>query len=171
MSCFNLQKKLPPPRRGWKGFTSTLQSNLHKLKQSKPIKNTKKQLNTLSSFLDRLRRPPLHLRREKPAATILTSAPHVNRSQHHLHRPVYVDELFTEPILAPVKLLEPSTSKKGAPSATTSKGTESSKAVQLPLWGVDERAEKFISMFYEDMRLQREISLGEYQEMLARGAM
>jgi hypothetical protein len=35
---------------------------------------------------------------------------------------------------------------------------------------VDDRAEEFINKFYEDVRLQKERSLMEYQEMLARSA-
>ncbi|GAU25822.1 hypothetical protein TSUD_30860 [Trifolium subterraneum] len=35
---------------------------------------------------------------------------------------------------------------------------------------VDDRAEEFINKFYEDVRLQKEKSLMEYQEMLARSA-
>lgn len=38
------------------------------------------------------------------------------------------------------------------------------------LRGVDERAEEFISKFREDMKLQKERSILEFQEMLARGA-
>ncbi|XP_061370800.1 uncharacterized protein LOC133313441 [Gastrolobium bilobum] len=38
-----------------------------------------------------------------------------------------------------------------------------------PQLQVNERAEQFISMFYEDLRIQKEMSLLEFQEMLARG--
>lgn len=38
------------------------------------------------------------------------------------------------------------------------------------LRGVDDRAEDFISKFHEDMKLQKERSLLEFQEMLARSA-
>lgn len=38
------------------------------------------------------------------------------------------------------------------------------------LRGVDDRAEEFISKFHQDMKLQKERSLLEFQEMLARSA-
>jgi len=41
---------------------------------------------------------------------------------------------------------------------------------KTPQLQVDERAEEFINKFYEDVRLQKERSLMEYQEMLARSA-
>jgi len=41
---------------------------------------------------------------------------------------------------------------------------------KTPQLQVDERAEEFIKKFYEDVRLQKEKSLMEYQEMLARSA-
>lgn len=41
---------------------------------------------------------------------------------------------------------------------------------KTPQLQVDEKADEFIKKFYEDMRLQKERSLMEYQEMLARSA-
>ncbi|KEH42764.1 hypothetical protein MtrunA17_Chr1g0187721 [Medicago truncatula] len=41
---------------------------------------------------------------------------------------------------------------------------------KTPQLQVDEKAEEFIKKFYEDVRLQKERSLMEYQEMLARSA-
>ncbi|XP_058092259.1 uncharacterized protein LOC131238651 [Magnolia sinica] len=182
MSFLNIGKKLLPAGKALKGITSTLQAKLHKLKRSKSIKKATTRLgSTLSTFLPHryLRSSPHHRDRKKPRLqTPTTLRPH--RHYNHLHQsfaPVYIDDLFNEPASAPVKLVEPppSTSKAGEKSAAPSASVvvdgpkASAAAAELQLWGVDERAERFIAKFKEDMRLQRQRSFGEYQEMLTRG--
>ena len=64
--------------------------------------------------------------------------------------------------------------KKDLPSGSSDIDTieDAWKAVvaKSPMLQVDERAEEFISKFHEDMKLQKERSLMEFQEMLARSA-
>lgn len=195
MSCLRLGKKLRPASKAWKGFTSTLQGKLHKLKRSKPIKKTANRLNTtLGIVFNRSPSFPTPLQRKKLALALPPSAPrpHTHHKRLHLHQkfaPVYVHELFTEPISIEAKRLEPpaaTTSKvierqqltklemrviSGPVLPETGKGDDASESVLgvAEMEGVDERAEQFISKFREEMRLQRQRSFGEYQEMLARG--
>nr|DAD36778.1 TPA_asm: hypothetical protein HUJ06_007419 [Nelumbo nucifera] len=230
MSCLNLGKKLSPARKAWKGFTSTLQRKLHKLKRSKAFKITTSRINSsLAAVLGRS--PPFSSRlQHKRKGLGFTQAPTDLRVRiHHRKRrrirqrfaPVYVDELFVESLSVQAKaksLDTPSavTNKvieKCAASAAKSQPESSTRAVTMQqhtqlqiklfdtpsspetstavekdpafatghapeasvapaetkLQGVDERAEEFITKFRAEMRLQRQRSFGEYQEMLARG--
>ncbi|KAJ4968994.1 hypothetical protein NE237_015695 [Protea cynaroides] len=109
MSCLSLGKKLRPAKKSWKGFTSTLQRKLHKLKRSKAIKKTTNSLNkTIATVLNRSPSFPSRLVQPKIKKRVITRS---SSSKHHTHNqkfaPVYVDELFTaEPISIQAKYLE-----------------------------------------------------------------
>ncbi|KAF5175933.1 hypothetical protein FRX31_034489 [Thalictrum thalictroides] len=208
MSRLNMEKKLLPAKKAWKSFTSAVQKNLHKLKKSKAIKKTTKNLNiTLGAVLSR----PLRFGLKGKALSRPSSALRIRRNKTHQLRPVYVDELFMQNVM--VQMTSKPKKKASKPGAATDRGGSSNivsnhsninkvetKLVYQPalsepirgpmmdikkttndfpgcsssstsqLRGVDERAEEFITKFKEEMRLQRQRSFGEFQEMLARSA-
>ncbi|KAJ4955331.1 hypothetical protein NE237_012114 [Protea cynaroides] len=149
--------------------------------QAQPIKKATIRLNsTLAAVLNR---------KTKKRVISLSSVLHPHKlHKHHNHKlkfsPVYVDDLFTTESIsvqastaaaARGKVIEkPPESSTAAAAAMTvyvpPKGDSGQTLMEVPqLQGVDERAEEFIAKFKEDMRLQRQKSFGEYQEMLARG--
>ncbi|KAM7462537.1 hypothetical protein LguiA_030658 [Lonicera macranthoides] len=157
MSNFNLSKKLQPARKAWKSLTTTLHS-----KFPKRIKKLTKHLT------------PLPLIRRKP--------PRSTTHHHHLSKPIFVDELFAEPS-ANISLYRPkmedaktnmkTEQKQSLAPKDNIKAGESSKGKwdvkMLPkVKGVDERAEEFISKLKQDMKIEREQSILDFQEMLAR---
>ncbi|KAL5990586.1 hypothetical protein ACLOJK_011488 [Asimina triloba] len=228
MPSMKLGKKFLLAKKAWKGFTSTLRTKLHKLKRTKSIKKAKTRLNsTLSTILRRRRR-----RRRPPRPSSPPSRSKSTRSRiqagptsYHVQKgfaPVFVDELFKEPVSAPpvakhgLEYYSPSTSKVVVGKADSSSPPPGNGGVKTPSagkaekldeagpsaaangrrkspvamatapkaspataevvaadhhqqWGVDARAEQFILQFREELRLQRQRSYREYQEMLARG--
>ncbi|PIA45357.1 hypothetical protein AQUCO_01700712v1 [Aquilegia coerulea] len=208
MSRLNMEKKLLPAKKAWKSFTSNVQKKLHKLKKSKAIKKTTKNLNiTLGAVLSR----PLRFGLKRKALSRTSSAHHIRQKKAHHLRPVYVDELFMQNVM--VQMTNKGKKKGNKPGAATDHagssnmlsnhsninkmetkllyqpalsesikggtkdikkttndfpGCSSSSTPQLR--GVDERAEEFITRFKEEMRLQRQRSFGEFEEMLARSA-
>ncbi|XP_042515851.1 uncharacterized protein LOC122090080 [Macadamia integrifolia] len=190
MSCLSLGNNLTPPKKAWKGFTSKLQMKLHKLIRSKAIKKTTSRLNTtLAALLNRSPSFPSHLlQRETKRRVIAKSSASTFRprkqNKHLSYKqkfsPVYIDDLFTtEPISIQVPTTVAATRKVIEKSPESSSATAyvppidySRKAVvEVPqLEGVDKRAEEFIKKFKAEMRLQRQRSFGEYQEMLERGS-
>ncbi|XP_019180102.1 PREDICTED: uncharacterized protein LOC109175308 [Ipomoea nil] len=181
MSSFNLGKKLLPAKKAWKSFTATFQS---KLKLRKAIKRAKKRCVFAFNYI----RPLLS---RKFYSLISSSKRPLQR--RHFHRPnfpaaIYVDELFPDPLSAPPpwrrsselppkrryggeeQKVGPSCNKVGE-SSSNGGGGGGWRVPSLPHFrGVDERAEDFISKFREDMKLEREQSILDFQEMLARGA-
>lgn len=88
-------------------------------------------------------------------------------------RPVYVDELFNQPEIMGVdechvkeKVVEKSSVLNYQAETSSSSGFV---VRDVNFNEVDLKAEMFIAKFKEEMRLQRQRSFGEYQEMLARG--
>ncbi|XP_052208010.1 uncharacterized protein LOC127811859 [Diospyros lotus] len=190
MSTFNLGKKLRPANKAWKSFTNILQSKLQKLKTSKSCNETTRRLK---SALSRLIRPCLR-------ALAGYHHRHGSRHRRHCLRmnfaAIYVDELFGGPGPVPLQakqIQKGSTSKvnemdagpgpvplqakqiqKGSTSKVNEMSAGSSSAAaasSLPRFlGIDERAEEFISKFRKDMKLEREQSILDFQEMLARSA-
>ncbi|KAK8951884.1 hypothetical protein KSP39_PZI004713 [Platanthera zijinensis] len=145
-------------------LTTLLKSNLRKLRRSKTV-------STDFSVIP-LRRRRLHqpLKRARASAKFGHGAESFS--------PVYVDELFhrqpaaelnmkqqTEETPAVMKLQKPCSQSCGIGDSMLSNAGETATAI----WDVDLRAEMFIRRFREEMKLQRQKSIGEYQEMLARG--
>ncbi|KAL8104916.1 hypothetical protein AgCh_028908 [Apium graveolens] len=175
MSRFNLlQKKLFSATKAWNSFTRKFQANNNNLNISKSIKRTTSHLlslyhKTTLKFLNRQRRRNPYVRNSPSAA-------------------IYVDRLFSKPTSKSLhKEREISGSSTAPPTAGGAKmkiskfekqsvrefnvdeawkKVVSSNASPLR---VDERAEEFISKFRQDMEIQREQSMLDYQEMLARG--
>ncbi|XP_031097411.1 uncharacterized protein LOC116001651 [Ipomoea triloba] len=182
MSSFNLGKKLVPAKKAWKSFSATFQSKLQKLKLRKAIKRAKKRcvlaFNYIRPLLSR-KFYSLMIRRHSSSSCSSSKRPLQRRHHNTLNFPaIYVDELFPEPLISapPPKRhgeeqpkVGPST--VGESSSSNGGGGGGWRVPSLPphFRGVDERAEDFISKFRQDMKLEREQSILDFQEMLARG--
>ncbi|KAJ1440973.1 hypothetical protein SESBI_01651 [Sesbania bispinosa] len=176
MSCISL--RLPPARKVWKSFTSTL-SKLHKIRKSKAMKKPRKHLKTTTTQATRASTPKFlattrRFRRKR--LTIIKSV--INF--HKKPAPVYIDKLFKEPLCDLVEHVKPQKAQKSRSEksenkpyqageeavAGTSRGGGSYKlctsddmweslALASPqMQGIDERAEEFITRFREEMVAQ-----------------
>ncbi|KAK6138875.1 hypothetical protein DH2020_027384 [Rehmannia glutinosa] len=191
MSTFYLAKKLQPATKAWKSFKNHLQSKLrHNPKFSNTIITIRRRCTAAwrSIFLF------IH---QKVISLTRRSPPNSRRHLHHhqSNSAVYVDELFP----GPVSLAEPRKNKenmdessrgmsfnKSRPRSATetqnagkiqTRKVEKSFPEFLKIWkkekqklGIDERAEEFIAKFRQDMKLEREQSLLDFEEMLKRSA-
>ncbi|KAG1353931.1 hypothetical protein COCNU_07G000430 [Cocos nucifera] len=169
MACLGLKNQLLHPKKVWNKLTSKVQSKLSKLERSKTLRHAKASLNTI---LHSPSRSSYHLRRKKRRT---------RRLHHHRYfAPVYVDELYDRPMPVHVECVEASPEAKGEKALEKSETSDqpgvmfggaaaSSFSVVEGMGDVDWRAEMFIRKFREEMRLQRQRSFGEYQDMLARG--
>lgn len=177
MFCMGLKHNLLPTKKAWKKLGSAIRTRVSKLKRSTIVAGTIARFNTVDPTCDRRRR---------------TSRPPKSLHRHGSSAPVYVDDLYNEPEPARVEHVEPEVDDKlvkgskksetnspfGAPlgfstssaSASASASWEASMPSAVRGMGeVDLRAEMFIRRFKEEMRLQSQRSLVEFQEMLARG--
>lgn len=181
MSRSSFAKKLYHAKKAWKSFTITVQSKLHKLRTSKAIKATTRRLLAMRSFRFLL---PFKRHNLNQPSYQLYGQQCYNQVHYKNFAAIHIDELYDEPVAGYY-------SKTLHARAGTSKGKEVVGEKSLPrksegiygiedawkavvassphLQGVDDRAEEFISKFREDMKLQKERSLLEFQEMLARG--
>ncbi|CAI9776908.1 unnamed protein product [Fraxinus pennsylvanica] len=169
-------KKLLPAKKVWKSFKNKLQSKLREINFSKSIKTTKK--HCLEAWLCKFQ----------------TLTRRIARRRHHHYgfaksSAIYVDALFpgqakemvgsssgtfTAAKSENIKTLsekkhvdEKISAGKGEPRNTNC--ADKWKIPLVPQFrGVDERAEEFIYKFREEMKLQREQSILEFEEMLAR---
>lgn len=172
MSRLKLAKKLQPAKKAWKCFSNKLQSKIHKVNLSKAIKTTLQ--NLLSAF-----KSLIHLINSRRHRTL--AATRTYSTYHHYHvqskniSAIHIDDLFAEK-----GTHHHHHHSQGETSREVNHGESSGlnsiedawKAVvaRSPHLQVDQRAEEFISKFHEDMRLQKERSMIEFQEMLARSA-
>ncbi|KAK2643650.1 hypothetical protein Ddye_018845 [Dipteronia dyeriana] len=185
----SLAKKLKPAKRAWKGFTKKLQSKLHSLNIPKTIKTT---THCLLTFCSRHLFMPLKKRfLTKPASR--HQYPYIYQYQNQLLQKnfaaIYIDNLYQDghPLssvhVKQYSHAETSRSTKDSVEEKSSSSSVPKKSVYSiedaweavvarspQLRGVDERADEFIYKFREDMKIQRERSLLEYQEMLSRGS-
>nr|XP_011462268.1 PREDICTED: uncharacterized protein LOC105350922 [Fragaria vesca subsp. vesca] len=187
-----LAKKLGRAKRAWKSFTGKVESKLHGLNIPKTIKTTTKRLLDLRCLRFVV---PSKLRALTKASSTFSRSQYYNHHyQHHskfLHKnaaTIRIDELFAQSAgNAHTKnkhldaQAETSRGKEGLDEGNVA--TRNSKSVYSvedawqavvarspQLRVVDERAEEFIYKFRQDMKLQKERSILEFQEMLARSA-
>ncbi|KAK0606621.1 hypothetical protein LWI29_001625 [Acer saccharum] len=190
----SLAKKLKPAKRAWKGFTKKLQYKLHSLDIPKTIKTTTHRLLT---FFSRHLFLPLKKRfLTKPASR--HQYPYMYQYQNHQNQllqknfaAIYIDNLYQDghpSSSVHAKQYSHAETSRSTKEAVEEKSSTSSSSVPKKsvysiedaweavvarspqLRGVDERADEFIYKFREDMKIQRERSLLEYQEMLSRGS-
>jgi len=177
MSRLRLGKKLQPAKKAWKSFSN-------KISIPKAIKATfKRLLATLHSLH--------HLLPSRARRSLTRTRSSYAASAYRVHgkniSSIRIDDLFPEPAssmhVLPNKTLASQGETSGAKRVIEKKkdlaGGNSNvdsledawKAVvaKSPQLQVDQKAEQFITKFREDMRLQKERSLLEFQEMLARG--
>ncbi|KAK7344528.1 hypothetical protein VNO77_14226 [Canavalia gladiata] len=191
MKRLRLAKKLQPAKRAWKSFTNTIKYKVHKLNIPKTIKATLQRLLSIFHAISHIIHSRLH-------HSITTTRPYATSYYHVQHKNVkaiHIDDLFDK--ATSVSMHATSKGSAHAQVGTTSKGKEkevhdnyyndnlvgeSSSGLNTiedawkvvvarsPQLHVDQKAEEFISKFREDIRLQKERSMLEYQEMLARSA-
>ncbi|KAL2321049.1 hypothetical protein Fmac_030018 [Flemingia macrophylla] len=163
-----LRLRLPPARKAWKSFTSTL-SKLHRSK-SKAMKKSSKHSKTTTVPATKAPAKFLVTKRfrHKRFATVISFI----NSFHKKPAPVYIDKLFREPSCDVVRNLKPQTAiaydpptaklcgeTKGGGSCSSDNMWESLALASPQMHGIDERAEEFIARFRQEMAAQ---------EMLAR---
>ncbi|GKU85744.1 hypothetical protein SLEP1_g369 [Rubroshorea leprosula] len=195
MSPSKLSKKLKPARKAWKTFTTKFRSKLQNLHIPESIKSASHRLFELCSFY--LFAPfkkrflarsssPFHRRNYQ----------HLHQYYHHQNqsnknfKAVYIDKLYSESISVHAgqgasssrgKAVADGGGKKVLPGRREEVEAEKGfyniedawrnvVASSPHLRGVDERAEEFIHKVKEEMKLEKEKSLLEFQEMLARSA-
>ncbi|KAB5557563.1 hypothetical protein DKX38_008472 [Salix brachista] len=185
MSCLNL--RFPPAKKAWKSFTSKIQRKLHKLNMPRSIKKSKYRTNNIiiNSTFDHKRDENRKRLAYQPRAL-----PFKKRSIRfgHAHKksaPVFIDKLFREPVsdgelvakfpptTKTMKILdhqaatavEPGTSMedeimRGERGWTADDMWESLGFASPQMQGIDERAERFILTFREEMEIQETIERG-----------
>lgn len=108
----------------------------------------RKSINTVTAFLV--------LSRQKIRILSITRQRSTTSNHNHINQTnpsvIFIDELYVQ---------EP-----GEPSRDS---TSSNNEEMVELRGVDKRAEEFILKFRENLMLERETSMEEFREMLARG--
>ncbi|KAI4345790.1 hypothetical protein L6164_012884 [Bauhinia variegata] len=177
LSRTQLTKKLQPSKKkAWKSFSNTLKSKVHNLKIPKAINTTIQRLvsslHSLASFL------PLN---SKPRRA-LTRSYSTSYCQVHLKNfaAIRIDELFAnksgymqgKPSSGKGKevIREKESPKESSSNIDTIEDAWKVVVARSPALQVDEKAEEFINKFRRDMKLQKEMSLLEFQQRLARSA-
>ncbi|KAI6693541.1 hypothetical protein NL676_021251 [Syzygium grande] len=197
MSRRGLGKKLLPAKKAWKAITDNLRSRLNKLKNSRFIEEVSHRL--LSSRFTRYLLSLTFRGRRSLGRTSPYTARHPLHHNYHDYkyqgrnaydknfRPIYIDELFDEPLSVSSSKTTACVKGETSRSRTEVEGgklagerngekecdiDERWRAIvaMSPQLRVDERAEEFISKFKEDIKLQRERSDIEFQERLKRSA-
>ncbi|OAY55569.1 uncharacterized protein LOC110611091 [Manihot esculenta] len=198
MSHSSLGKKLQPAKKAWKRLAKTVEAKFHNLNLSKAIKVIKTNSSRLLSYCSIRFVHPLKKRfLTTPPYRGYRSNSHPyrhyysNKNQvHNNFSPIYIDQLYSvEAAGSSTFLLQ----AKHFNAETSSRGKQLVDEQVLPrkeekvlysiedawrevvakspqLRPVDERAEEFISNFHKDIKLQKEKSILEFEEMLARGA-
>ncbi|XAR48965.1 hypothetical protein NMG60_11031965 [Bertholletia excelsa] len=153
----SLANKLKSTRKAWKSLTKALLSSLHKFVTS----NTPQKTTLLLKPLPKLcRRHRCHYHSHQQLQLQKKSAA------------MYVNKLFPGHVAVQAKRV---CAQKEARSAKEMGGTSGSRrgaaAATLPEFrGIDERAEEFICKYRDEMKLQMEQSIMDFQEILARSA-
>ncbi|KAK7284118.1 hypothetical protein RJT34_18857 [Clitoria ternatea] len=172
MSCISLRLRLPPARKAWKSFTSTL-GKLHKIRRSKAMKkHRKKHSKTRTKQATKI--PPKFFTTKRFGRKRLATVRSFIYGFQKKPAPVYIDKLFKEPSCELVEQWKPQTVRKpriekicsaageveaAAGSSSTSDDMWESVALASPLMqGIDQRAEEFITRFREQMAAQETLA-------------
>jgi hypothetical protein len=190
MSRMRLSKKLKPAKKAWKNLSNNFQSKLHKLNIQKSFKNTLQYfLSLFHSITHLITTKTTHHRSLISSKSLPSTYYHF---QHKNFAAIHINDLYNSQTRS---ISMNSTNKKQSSSSSnniqhaigeTSREVEKVneennsndidtiedawKAVvaKSPMMQVDQKAEEFISKFRQDMRLQKEKSLLEFHERLAR---
>ncbi|WVZ07724.1 hypothetical protein V8G54_021070 [Vigna mungo] len=162
-SCISLKLRLrlPPAKKAWKSFTSTI-GKLSKSK-SRSMKKPRKFSKPTTKFATSKR-----FFRHKRLGTVRS----LLLGFHKKPAPVYIDKLFKEPSCDLVGQLKPPTvhksrtkrlsgeegTTKGGRSCASDDMWESLALASPQMQGIDERAEEFIARFRQEMAAQEMIA-------------
>lgn len=182
MSRLRLSKKLKPAKKAWKNLSNNFQSKLHKLNIQKAFKTTLQRLLSLFHSITHL-------------ITSKTTHHRSLTSSKSLYSPSTSYYHFQQKNFAPIPIYnKPSSSSSSNSSSIRHAQVNTSREIQKvhdddnnnnnemdtiedawkavvaksPMMHVDQKAEEFIYKFREDIRLQKEKSLLEFHERLAR---
>uniref|UniRef100_A0A7N0US65 Uncharacterized protein n=1 Tax=Kalanchoe fedtschenkoi TaxID=63787 RepID=A0A7N0US65_KALFE len=191
MSCFNLQIR---PHKSWKTLSSSFRSKLRKLKSSaKHVVATARRSRRsstarsyrelesnrfIAAYVDQLyaaaqqaetiRAREAAAAARHPAAAEDTRAS-LNNINHGRRRVVKCDSSLSA-VQSGFQKAAAVDERSGVNKYDSVDDAWKAIVAKSPVLRVDERAEEFISMFRKNMMLQKEKSLADYQEMIARGA-
>lgn len=186
MSRTKMEKKLRTAKKVWKKLTNTIRSKLHALNIPKSIHTATRRLTSAVQRSLRLLIPSKFRRRLLSPKSSPSSYYRHNQNQNlyqydqHLHDPnnfaaIHIDELFAD---RPAAIAETSKGKEvieeESDKETTIYSIEDAWKIVVAssphLRPVDERAEEFIRKFRREIILEKEKSLLEFEQMLARSS-
>ncbi|KAL1294663.1 hypothetical protein HN51_055456 [Arachis hypogaea] len=190
MSSLKIGKKLQPAKKAWRSISKTVQSRVNKHNIQKSIKNTLHRLIAIFHHLCHLITRSRGHHRSLTTTRTPYGASYYGRSIPAIH----IDDLFAESASASTSATNVRVRANNNNIGTSPARGEASRGKKVvvekkelqrdidtiedawkvvvaksPMLQVDEKAEEFISKFHLDMKIQKENSLLEFQEMLARG--
>ncbi|KAI5397501.1 uncharacterized protein LOC127097350 [Lathyrus oleraceus] len=180
MSRLKLSKKLKPAKKAWKSLSNNFQSKLHKLNIQKAFKTTLQHLLSLfHSITHLITSKTTHHRSLTSSKSLYSPSTSYYHFQHKNFAPI---PIYNKPSSSSssIRHAQGNTSREiekvHGDDNNNSKNNEMNtiedawKAVvaKSPMMQVDQKAEEFIYKFREDIRLQKEKSLLEFHERLAR---
>lgn len=174
MSRSRLQRKLFSASKAWNSFTKKIQSKINNLNICKSIKLTTSHLlslyhKTTLKFLNRQRRHNPYVR-NSPSAAIYVDKLFSESTSKSLHKEKeIVGSSRTRPSAGGAKMKISKFEKQSVQEFDIDEAWKKVVSSNASPLRVDERAEEFISKFRQDMEIQREQSILDYQQMLARG--
>ncbi|CAL9130317.1 unnamed protein product [Musa acuminata var. zebrina] len=153
MSCLGLNRQLPlPTKKAWRKLASKFRTKQFKIRRPKSL--------------------TAMLRRRTRTAYRQACVDH----NHRYFAPVYVEKPYTQPMQAREEANHEAMAASKNNTTTNDRShlfvgaaSASSSRVVEEIGGVDLRAEMFIRKFKEEKKLERQRSVEEYREMLARG--
>jgi hypothetical protein len=184
MSRMKLSKKLKPAKKAWKNFSNNFQSKFHKLNISKTFKTTLQHILSLFHSLTHLITSKSKTHRSLTSfKSSYAASPSYYHFQHKSFAAININDLYSQ---------THSVSSTNNSSNIHHAQGETSREIEKvhvddnnndvdtledawqvvvsrsPMLQVDQKAEEFIYKFREDIRLQKEKSLLEFHERLAR---
>ncbi|QCD97743.1 uncharacterized protein LOC114180383 [Vigna unguiculata] len=174
-SCISLKLRLrlPPARKAWKSFTSTI-GKLSKSK-SKSMKKPRKPSKPITKLATSKAPPKFIVGKRFFRHKRLVTVRNLILGFHKKPAPVYIDKLFKEPsceLVGQLKLKPPTAQKPRTKRVSGEEGTrksggrscgsdgmwESLALASPQMQGIDERAEEFITRFRQEMAAQEMIA-------------
>ncbi|XP_054775829.1 uncharacterized protein LOC129298493 [Prosopis cineraria] len=195
MSRLRLTMKLQPAKKAWRSFSNRVQSKVNELNIRRVIRTTIQRLVSTFHSLRHFISTKTYRRRHRSLPTRPYSYYNCSSSQHHVQRKnfsvIRIDDLFAEPSSSSLsssfsasgyaakgemrsrgkaEMGNKDLGRKGESSNVLDTIDDAWKVVvaKSPNLQVDEKAEVFIKKFHQDIKLQKERSLLEFQERLAR---
>ncbi|KAK1379800.1 hypothetical protein POM88_026544 [Heracleum sosnowskyi] len=174
MSSFKLlKKKLFSASKAWNSFTKKIQAKATNLNISKSIKLTTSHLlslyhKTSLKFLNHQRRRNVYVR-NTPSAAIYVDKLFSESTSRSLHKEKEIVGSSKTPSRGGAKMKNIKFEKQSVHEFDIDEAWKKVVSSNASALRVDERAGEFISKFRQELEIQREQSILDYQEMLARG--